>query len=98
MRKKNLVFLLAIALGASVSRVAKAEGPTPPVGGVSDHHGTTPIAKSISHSHGKTFVGATTYAPGVFDDGGGPIIYPGHDGNIHVKIIPPRQPVTMPQP
>ncbi len=42
--------------------------------------------------HGKTPIGAY-YSPGVFTDGGGIIIYPGHDGKLHVKHVPPREPV-----
>ena len=44
--------------------------------------------------HGKTPIGAF-YSPGIFNDGGGIIIYPGHDGKIHVKRIPPRAPVLQ---
>lgn len=44
--------------------------------------------------HGKTPIGAF-YSPGVFNDGGGIIIYPGHDGKIHIKRIPPRAPVLQ---
>jgi len=42
--------------------------------------------------HGKTPIGAF-YSPGLFSDGGGFIIYPGKDGKLHVKYIPPREPV-----
>ena len=42
--------------------------------------------------HGKTPIGAF-YSPGVFSDGGGIIIYPGHDGKLHIKHVPPREPV-----
>lgn len=44
--------------------------------------------------HGKTPIGAF-YSPGIFNGGGGIIIYPGHDGKIHIKRIPPRAPVLQ---
>jgi len=42
--------------------------------------------------HGKTPIGGF-FSPGVFSDGGGFVIYPGHDGKLHIKYIPPREPV-----
>jgi len=42
--------------------------------------------------HGKTPIGAY-FSPGVFNGGGGIIIFPGHDGKIHIKRIPPSAPV-----
>lgn len=50
------------------------------------------IPKNRIPRHGKTPIGAY-YSPGVFSDGGGFIIYPGHDGKLHIKYIPPREPV-----
>ena len=41
---------------------------------------------------GKTPIGGV-YLGGVFNDGGGIIIFPGNDGNLHIKIIPPSAPV-----
>lgn len=42
--------------------------------------------------HGKTPIGGY-YSPGYFNDGGGFVIYVGHDGKLHIKYIPPREPV-----
>ena len=42
--------------------------------------------------HGKTPIGAYFF-PGIAAGGGGLIIYPGHDGKIHIKRIPPSAPV-----
>ena len=41
---------------------------------------------------GKTPIGAT-YVGGILNDGGGVIIFPGKDGKLHVKVIPPSAPV-----
>ncbi len=46
----------------------------------------------IPKSHGKTPIGGY-YSPGYFNDGGGFVIYPGKDGKLHIKYIPPREPV-----
>lgn len=42
--------------------------------------------------HGKTPIGAY-YSPGIFNDGGGIIIIPGKDGKLHIRHVPPREPV-----
>ena len=49
------------------------------------------MAPTIRPRHGKTPIGAW-FSPGVFNDGGGLIIYMGRDGKLHVKRIPPRAP------
>jgi hypothetical protein len=50
----------------------------------------------LPKSHGKTPIGAT-YFGGIFYDGGGFIIYPGHDGKLHIKRVPPWDPEVMGQ-
>lgn len=47
---------------------------------------------NVPKSHGKTPIGGY-YSPGYFNDGGGFVIYLGHDGKLHIKYIPPREPV-----
>jgi hypothetical protein len=46
----------------------------------------------LPKSHGKTPIGGY-YSPGYFNDGGGFVIYLGHDGKLHIKYVPPREPV-----